>query len=60
MNVLLLESLLSVYLSLLCYAMASYDAPVLCRLVGRPLGSDCWGVVFGGGVKQLVKMAPGD
>ncbi|ESO00911.1 hypothetical protein HELRODRAFT_113035 [Helobdella robusta] len=55
---LLLQSLLSVYLSLLCYSLATYDAPVISRLIGQPLNKECWGTVFGGGVKQLVKMAP--
>lgn len=55
LNILLTESLLSVYMSLLCYALAMFDAIIFYRLVGHPLIDSIWSVLFGGGLKKLVR-----
>lgn len=55
LNILLTESLLSVYMSLLCYALAMFDAIILYRLVGHPLIESIWSALFGGGLKKLVR-----
>lgn len=56
LNILLTESLVAVYLSLLVHALCLYDANILYRLVGHPLVENTWRALFGGGMKKLVKL----
>ena len=55
--ILLTESLVAVYMSLLCYALAMFDAIILYRLIGHPLIDNVWPVLFGGGLKKLVRVS---
>ena len=52
LNILLCETLVAVFISLLSYAMALYDANMLYRLVGRPFHASVWPMLFGGGLKK--------
>lgn len=52
---LLCESLLSVYLSVLIHALSFYETNVLYRLVAHEFNEDMWSTLFGGGLKILVK-----
>ena len=54
LNILLCETLVAVYVSLLSYALAQYDANMLYRLVGRPFHGSTWPLLFGGGLKKQV------
>ena len=56
LNMLLCESLVAVYVSLLVHALASYDANVLYRLVGHRFHENMWPVLFGGGLKQRINV----
>ena len=51
--VLLCESFVAIYMSLLSYALATCDAHILYRLVGQNVANSLWSAVFGG--KFLVK-----
>ena len=51
--VLLCESFVAIYMSLLSYALATCDAHILYRLVGQNVANSLWSAVFGG--KVLVK-----
>jgi hypothetical protein len=53
--VLLCESFVAIYMSLLSYALATCDAHILYRLVGQNVANSLWSAVFGG--KFLVKVA---
>jgi len=54
LNVLLCETLVAVYVSWLCYALALYDANVLYRLVGHSFQESIWALLFGGCCKKQV------
>ena len=54
LNVLLCETLVAVYVSWLCYALALYDANVLYRLVGHSFHESIWALLFGGCCKKQV------
>jgi len=54
LNVLLCETLVAVYVSWLCYALALYDANVLYRLVGHSFHESVWALLFGGCCKKQV------
>ena len=56
LNMLLCESLVAVYVSLLVHALASYDANVLYRLVSHRFHENMWPVLFGGGLKQRINV----
>ncbi|CAH1797131.1 unnamed protein product [Owenia fusiformis] len=55
MNILLCEALIGVYMSLLIHALSTYDANTLYRLVSHVFSEKMWNVLFGGGLKKLVK-----
>lgn len=57
LSILLLESLVAVFVSLLCYALAVYDAIVLYRLVAHPLDERIWPLLFGGGHKKPIQIS---
>ena len=46
--VLLCESFVAIYMSLLSYALATCDAHILYRLVGQNVANSLWSAVFGG------------
>ena len=48
--VLLCESFVAIYMSLLSYALATCDAHILYRLVGQNVANSLWSAVFGGKV----------
>jgi len=54
LNVLLCETLVAVYVSWLCYALALYDANMLYRLVGHSFQESIWALLFGGCAKKQV------
>lgn len=54
LNVLLCETLVAVYVSWLCYALALYDANMLYRLVGHSFHESVWALLFGGCCKKQV------
>ena len=55
--VLLCESFVAIYMSLLSYALATCDAHILYRLVGQNVASSLWANVFGGGCKKVLQVA---
>ena len=59
LHILLLETFISVLLALLTYALAYYDSHLLYHLVAKKLTNECWGVVFGGAVRSLMKVTTG-
>ncbi|ELU10253.1 hypothetical protein CAPTEDRAFT_201231 [Capitella teleta] len=54
--ILLAESLVSVYMSLLTHALATYDANILYRLVAHTFKEVIWHALFGGGVRNLIRL----
>lgn len=57
LQVLLMESLVAVFMSLVCYALSVYDAIVLYRLMAHPLDDSVWPLLFGGGLKKPIRVA---
>lgn len=55
LSVLLTESLIAVYMSLLISALSMYDSQMLYRLVANKLDAHTWGALFGGGNKTAVR-----
>ena len=58
--ILLGEALVAVYMSLLTHALATYDANILYRLVSHTFKDNIWHMLFGGGVRKLVKVSTQD
>ncbi|XP_050532464.1 dmX-like protein 2 isoform X5 [Daktulosphaira vitifoliae] len=58
LNILLCEAFVATYMGLLVYAFATCDCHILYRLVGQKFSETTWSVLFGGGVKKLLKVAP--
>ena len=54
LNVLLCETFVAIYLSLLSYALATCDAQILYRLVSQKITANYWSHVFGGGAKKML------
>ncbi|VDI15900.1 Hypothetical predicted protein [Mytilus galloprovincialis] len=59
LNILLCESMLAVYISLLVNALAAYDCHMLYRLVAHRFHQQLWAALFGGGVKTALKLSSG-
>ncbi|XP_064619402.1 dmX-like protein 1 isoform X3 [Lineus longissimus] len=57
LNILLCESLIGVYMSLLIHAVTTYDANILYRLVAHPFNERMWSALFGGGTKKRLNVA---
>nr|XP_036228711.1 dmX-like protein 2 isoform X2 [Bactrocera oleae] len=57
LNVLLLESFIATFMSLLIYSMATCDCRLLYRLVGQKFSTETWSTIFGGGMKKLLRKA---
>ena len=51
--VLLCESFVAIYMSLLSYALATCDAHILYRLVGQNVANSLWSAVFGGKFRNI-------
>lgn len=58
LNTLLCEAFVATYMGLLVYAFATCDCHILYRLVGQKFSENTWSILFGGGVKKLLKVAP--
>ena len=56
LNILLTETLVAVYVSLLISAMATYDCFMLYRLTAHRFDQQLWSSLFGGGVKTVVQI----
>ncbi|XP_052099551.1 dmX-like protein 2 isoform X2 [Mytilus californianus] len=59
LNILLCESMIAVYISLLVNALAAYDCHMLYRLVAHRFHQQLWAALFGGGVKTALKLSSG-
>lgn len=57
LNVLLCESFVSTFMSLLVYAMSTCDCHILYRLAGQKFSESSWALLYGGGVKKLLRKA---
>jgi hypothetical protein len=44
-------------MSLIVYALATCDSLILYRLAGQKFNNQTWAMLFGGGVKKLLKVA---
>ncbi len=58
LNILLIEALVAVEMSLLVHALTMYDANILFRLVGNTFQEQMWSRLFGGGIRKLIKIQP--
>lgn len=56
LNVLLCETFVAVYMSLLSYALATSDAQILYRLVSQRITANYWSHIFGGGARKSLKI----
>ena len=56
LNILLAETLVGVYMSMLIHAMAMYEANILYRLVAHPFHEKMWPAIFGGGIKKMIQV----
>lgn len=57
LNVLLCEAFLASFMSLLVYALTTCDCHILYRLVGQQFTDSTWAMLYGGGVKKLLRKA---
>lgn len=57
LNVLLCEAFLASFMSLLVYALTTCDCHILYRLVGQKFSESTWALLYGGGVKKLLRKA---
>ena len=56
LNILLCETYVAIYMSLLSYALATCDPHILYRLVGQKPTAGYWAIVFGGGTKTTLNV----
>ena len=56
LNVLLCETYVAIYMSLLSYALASCDTQILFRLVSQKVTPSYWSHIFGGGAKKTLQI----
>ena len=57
LNVLLCEAFVASFMSLLVYALTTCDCHILYRLVGQKFSDSTWALLYGGGVKKLLRKA---
>ena len=57
LNVLLCESFVASFMSLLVYALTTCDCHILYRLAGQKFTDATWAMLYGGGVKKLLRKA---
>lgn len=56
LNVLLCETYVAIYMSLLSYSLATCDPHILYRLVGQTISKQYWSSLFGGGSKTSLQV----
>lgn len=57
LNILLLESFVATYMALSIYSLANCDSRLLYRLIGHDFSNETWSILFGGGMKKLLRKA---
>lgn len=57
LNVLLCEAFVASFMSLLVYALTTCDCHILYRLAGQQFTDSTWAMLYGGGVKKLLRKA---
>lgn len=57
LNVLLCEAFVASFMSLLVYALTTCDCHILYRLAGQTFSDSTWAMLYGGGVKKLLRKA---
>ncbi|XP_017781826.1 PREDICTED: dmX-like protein 2 isoform X2 [Nicrophorus vespilloides] len=57
LTVVLCESFVATYLALLLYGLASCDCIILHHVAGHTFTTKTWGMLFGGGIKKLLRTA---
>lgn len=57
LNVLLCEAFVASFMSLLVYALTTCDCHILYRLAGQKFSDVTWAMLYGGGVKKLLRKA---
>lgn len=57
LTILLCEAFVASFMSLFVYALACCDSHILYRLVGQQFDNNTWSLLFGGGVKKLLRVA---
>ncbi|KAL3867333.1 hypothetical protein ACJMK2_044544 [Sinanodonta woodiana] len=57
LNIMLCETLIAVYISLLINALSTYDCHLLYRLIAHKFDSRLWSALFGGGVKTVLRVS---
>uniref|UniRef100_A0A1B6DAH6 Uncharacterized protein n=2 Tax=Clastoptera arizonana TaxID=38151 RepID=A0A1B6DAH6_9HEMI len=57
LNILLCEAFVAAYMSLMVYAVSTCDCHILYRLSGQKFNDQTWALLFGGGVKKLLRVA---
>ncbi|KAG5673298.1 hypothetical protein PVAND_003358 [Polypedilum vanderplanki] len=57
LNVLLCEVFVASFMSLLVYALSTCECHILYRLVGQKFTESTWALLYGGGVKKLLRKA---
>ncbi|XP_014244478.1 dmX-like protein 2 isoform X1 [Cimex lectularius] len=57
LNILLCETFVATYMSLAVYALATCDCHILYRISGQNFTDSTWAILFGGGVKKLLRVA---
>lgn len=57
LNVLLCEAFVASFMSLLVYALTTCDCHILYRLSGQKFSDSTWAILYGGGVKKLLRKA---
>lgn len=57
LNVLLCEAFVASFMSLLVYALSTCDCHILYRLAGQKFTDSTWALLYGGGIKKLLRKA---
>lgn len=57
LNILLCESFIATYMSLMVYAISTCDCHILYRIAGQKFSNVTWSTLYGGGVKKLLRAA---
>ncbi|XP_045469484.1 dmX-like protein 2 isoform X5 [Harmonia axyridis] len=57
LNVVLCEAFTATYLSLLLYGLCTCDCIILYHVTGQKFTQEVWGLLFGGGIKKLLRTA---
>uniref|UniRef100_T1IMB2 RAVE complex protein Rav1 C-terminal domain-containing protein n=1 Tax=Strigamia maritima TaxID=126957 RepID=T1IMB2_STRMM len=57
LTTLLTEAFIAIYMSLLVHALVACESHTLYRLVGQNFSEQTWSLLYGGGMKKLLKVA---